>query len=191
MNKKTLGEILTIENGILLLGSILLFAKTTELMTAFAPKQIFGYTGIEVFYGMACAIMVEGLFVTMKFQISRSTNPYSWGWNLILIVIPFVISALAQAIDSFMIQKTLAGQPPAVQFLVAWGVPMVPALIVGLVLVRSVLESVPDEPKTPNAGQKTPNAQKQIPNADKRPWIKRLVSPNGHNKTEKEKVPNS
>jgi len=198
MNKRALEEFFSIETGIKFLGALLLFAKTTELMTAFAPKQILGYTGIEVFYGMACAIMVEGLFVTMSFQIKKSPNPQAWTWNLALIAIPFVISALAQPIDSFVMEKTITEQPAPIQFLVSWGVPMVPALIMGLVLVKNVLESVEDKPQqkqTPNVqGQqqvKTPNAQKQTPNATK-PWIKKLFSPNGHNKEpKKETVPNS
>jgi hypothetical protein len=76
---------------------------------------------------------------------------------------------------------------------------MVPALIMGLVLVKNVLESVEDKPQqkqNPNAQNqqaKTPNGQqKQTPNGKKRPFWHKLISPNGHHKEpEKEKIPNS
>jgi hypothetical protein len=143
----TIGEIIykVIEIGAFFLGSILLFSKTSDLMTAFAPSQILGYTGIGPLYGMCCALMVEGLFVAMKFALPSSKSPGAWLWNIVLIIFPFGISALAQTIDSFVVQRTLADQSPTIRFLVQWGVPMIPALIVGLILAKSAIDNMPAE----------------------------------------------
>lgn len=142
-----IGKILAwiIENFIFFVGSVLLFAKTSDLMTAFAPHSFMGYTGIESIYGFVAACLVEGVFVLTKILVSRSPNALAWMWNIVLIVVTFAISALAQTIDSFVVRDTLSSQPSEIQLLVQWGVPMIPSLVVAIILVKTVIDSLPRE----------------------------------------------
>src|SRR3990167_8238889 len=96
-----IGKILAwvIENLIFFVGSLLLFAKTSDLMTAFAPHTFMGYVGVEAIYGFTSALLVEGVFVLTKLLIGRSPNALAWLWNIVLISATFAISALAQTID--------------------------------------------------------------------------------------------
>src|SRR5574340_569796 len=134
-----------IENGAFLLGAFLMFSKTVDLMSAFSPRTFLGYTDIEGIYGLAVGAMIEGMLVALKFGLGKPRNMVEWGWNILLIVAPFVISALAQVFDSFMIRETLHEQPQEVQVFVTWFVPSIPTLIVGLFVGKAILASIPAE----------------------------------------------
>lgn len=131
--------------GAFILGAILMFSKTSDLMTNFAPSSFMGYEGNSAIYGMGVALMVEGLMVAMKFKamFERAKGMIEWAWDIILTLVPFGISAAAQSIDSFIIKDTLASQPSEIQLLVTWGVPAIPAVVIGLILVRGFIESAP------------------------------------------------
>ena len=132
-----------LENAAFILGAFLLFSRTSDLMTAFAPASFLGYTGIEAVYGMLSALMVEGLLFSIKFSIGRSRNSIAWVWNIILLAVTFGISALAQSIDSFVVRETLTSQPAEIQWAISWGVPLIPAIVVGVLMVKSVFDSIP------------------------------------------------
>lgn len=139
-----------LEWAVFILGAVLMFAKTAELLSAFAPRSWLGYVGIESLYGMVSAIMVEGLVVAIKFSndpvlSGKPKNIATWLTNIVIMIVPFAISLLAQPLDAFVIQGTLVNQPVEVQILVFWGVPMVPGLIMGLIMFKSVMENLPDE----------------------------------------------
>lgn len=138
-----------LEWGVFILGSVLMFAKTSELLAAFAPKEWLGYVGIESIYGAVSALMVEGLFVTIKIindpvLNGRNRSISQWFTNAVIMLFPFGISVLAQPLDAFVIQGSLASQPEELQLLVVWGVPMIPGLIVGMLLFKSLIASLPD-----------------------------------------------
>lgn len=137
-----------LEWAVFILGAVLMFAKTAELLSAFAPKEWLGYVGIESLYGAVSAVMVEGLFVAIKLANDpvlngRTHSLRTWITNAVVMTIPFLISIFAQPIDAFVVQGTLSEQPAEVQLLVSWGVPMVPGLIVGMILVKSLIASLP------------------------------------------------
>ena len=132
-----------LENAAFMLGAFLLFSRTSDLMTAFAPKTFLGYEGIEAVYGMMAALMVEGLLFAVKFSIVKSKNSIAWVWNIVLLAVTFGISALAQSIDSFVVRETLTSQPAEIQWAISWGVPLIPAIVVGVLMVKSVFDSVP------------------------------------------------
>jgi len=132
-----------LENAAFILGAFLLFSRTSDLMTAFAPSSFLGYEGIEAVYGMLSALMVEGLLFSIKFSIGRSRNSVAWVWNLVLLAVTFSISAWAQTIDSFVVRQTLSEQSAELQWAVAWGVPLIPAIIVGVLMVKSVFDGIP------------------------------------------------
>lgn len=134
-----------IENAAFILGALLMFSKTVDLMSAFAPKVFLGYVGIEGIYGLAVGLMIEGMLVALKFGLGRPKNVIEWGWNILLILAPFVISALAQVFDSFVIRDTLSQQPQEIQVFVMWFVPSIPTLIVGLFVGKAILASIPQE----------------------------------------------
>ena len=131
--------------GVFILGTLVLFAKTSDLMTNFAPSEFMGYVQVEGIYGLAVALMVEGLMVAMKIKMmfQRSKNIIEWAWDTVLTFVPFVVSALAQSIDSMVIKETLDSQPSEIQLFVTWGVPAIPAFIIFLILVRGVIDSAP------------------------------------------------
>jgi len=134
-----------VSNGVFIVAALVLFAKTADLFTAFAPSHLFGYEGIASYYGIVVGLMVEGVFVASKFMIGNAKNPIAWLWNLALIIVTFSISAVAQSIDSMMVAETLSQQPVEVQLAVTWLVPMVPAAVVGMILLQAVVETIPSE----------------------------------------------
>ncbi len=134
-----------VENLTFGLGMLLMFSKTVDLMSAFAPQTILGYTGLETFYGIAVGVLVEGALFVMKLTLTRARNVLDWLWNVAVVVLPFAISGLAQVVDSFLVRNTLASQPNWVQVLVQWGVPSIPTTIIALLIGKSVFSSIPPE----------------------------------------------
>jgi hypothetical protein len=134
-----------VENGAFALGMLLMFSKTVDLMTAFAPKTIFSYTGVGLFYGLACGFLIEGALLVMKLSLPRAKNPADWAWNVLVVIAPFLISAAAQIIDSFYVRDTLAQQPPEVQLFISYFVPSIPTLIMALFIGKSVFASIPED----------------------------------------------
>lgn len=138
------------EWGVFVLGAVLMFAKTSELLAAFAPKSLMGYVGIESLYGAASALMVEGLFVAIKITndpvfSGKPKSVIQWITNTFIMLVPFAISLVAQPLDAFVIQGTLVNQPVEIQMVVSWGVPMIPGLIVFMIMVKSLMENLPDD----------------------------------------------
>jgi hypothetical protein len=138
-----------VENVVFFLGMVLMFTRTSDLMTAFAPATLFGYTGVETAYGFAVACLVEGALFVMKLTLSRAKNVVDWLWNVVVVIAPFLISALAQIIDSFQVKQTLTQQPPSIQLFVAYFVPSVPSLIVVLLIGKSIFSTMPAELSLP------------------------------------------
>lgn len=134
-----------VENLTFVLGMGLMFSKTVDLLTAFAPTSFMGYVGVEGYYGLACGLLVEGALVVMKFLLPYSKNPAQWLWNAALILTPFLISALAQPIDSMIVRQTIVDQPQEIQLFVTWFVPSIPTLIIGMFIGKSILDSMPEE----------------------------------------------
>ena len=132
-----------VENGVFLLGMLLMFSKTVDLMSAFAPSSIMGYKGVETYYGLACGILIEGSLFVMKLLLSRSKNPFDWIWNIVVVIVPFIISALAQVFDSFLIRETMQSQPQEIQIFVNWFVPSIPTIIMALMIGKSIFANIP------------------------------------------------
>lgn len=131
---------------VFLLGAFLMFSKTSDLMAAFAPKKFFGYTDFEIVYGILCAMLLEGTIAAMKAKMLFSDHAQSrieWAWDIVLTTFPFVISALAQVFDGFLVRQTLSSQPAWIQVLLDWGVPLIPPLVVGCILVYGFIISAP------------------------------------------------
>jgi hypothetical protein len=106
-------------------AAIILYFKTAQVMTAFAPSVVFGYTGLEVLFGNLNATLVEGIILALHFIPSMQRNEAAKVFKWFL----FGISALCQVVDGFLVQNTLAQQPESIQFIVSWGVPLIPTII--------------------------------------------------------------
>ncbi len=133
------------ENGAFALGMLLMFSKTVDLMSAFAPKSILGYVGIESWYGLAVGVLIEGALFVMKLLLPRPKNVFDWAWNVVVVLVPFAISALAQVFDSFVVRETLAQQPQEIQVFVTWFVPSIPTIIMALFIGKAIFSSIPAE----------------------------------------------
>lgn len=134
-----------VENAVFALGMLLMFSKTSDLMAAFAPSNIMGYTDVEAYYGIACGLLIEGAMFAMKMLLPRSKNAVDWLWNTLAVAAPFLISGLAQVFDSFIIRDELSKQPPEVQLFVSWFVPSIPTMIIGLLTIKAIMGSIPKE----------------------------------------------
>ena len=146
-----------IENGTFFLGMVLMFSKTVDLMVAFAPATIFGFSGLEVFYGMGVGLLVEGAAFVMKLTLPRAKNTMDWLWNVFVVALPFIISALAQIFDSFQVRSTMQAQPAWIQIFISWFVPSIPSVIIGALIGKAIFSSMPKElmPK-PQSKQASP-----------------------------------
>lgn len=132
-----------IENLVFFVAAVVLFFKTSELLATFAPATILGYDNLGGAYGMVCALLVEGLLAVTKWSLDKKDNSIAWAYKVGLLIVTFLISAAAQVVDGLMIRDTLSQQPPAVQMLVLWGVPLVPSIILALAAGKAVFENIP------------------------------------------------
>jgi len=132
-----------VSNFAFVLGLILMFSRTVDLIKPFAPQEFMGFTGVADWYAFAVGVMIEGTLVAMKFALGSPKNAVEWISNVVLILVPFGISAAAQVIDGFVISETLSAQTPNFQLFVAWFVPSIPTIIVAVLLVQSVMSSAP------------------------------------------------
>lgn len=142
-----------IENGVFILGLILMYSKTVDLLSAFAPSKFLGYDGNEAIYGMCVGLMVEGVVIAVKLTLDRSKTASAWLWGVITMLVPFAISGLAQVFDSFIVRGVLEQQPEYIQFLANWGVPSVPTVIAGLLIIKRIIETRPQDEPTPEQTQ--------------------------------------
>jgi hypothetical protein len=132
-----------IENLVFFVAAVVLFFKTSELLTTFAPQTILGYKNLGGLYGMVCALLVEGLLAVTKWSLDKKDNSMAWAYKILLLIVTFLISATAQVVDGLMIRDTLSQQPPIIQGIVLWGVPLVPSLILALAAGKAVFENIP------------------------------------------------
>ena len=127
------------------LAALLLFFKTADLASEFAPTQIMGFVGVEHIYGFAVALTVEGALVASKYGIKSSVNGLSFAWSFLLILITFGLSAAAQVFDGLVSRELLLQQPVEVQLVANYGVPLIPALVLLLLLVKNVFDALPED----------------------------------------------
>ena len=87
-------------------------------------------------YGLTCALLVEGVLVLGKLSIRYSENSNAWLWNFALIAGTWTISAACQVFDGFLTFDTLAQQPVTIRYAVTYGIPLIPSLILGAVVLK-------------------------------------------------------
>jgi hypothetical protein len=82
-------------------GAFIMFGKTANLFGKFAPDDWFGMS--PEMYGIAAAVLIEGYLVMQKVKawILPPRNFLQWATGLIVTIIPFALSLVAQVIDSW------------------------------------------------------------------------------------------
>jgi hypothetical protein len=166
MKKKSLEEVLAlvIENVVFLVAAVVLFLRTSELFTIFAPRGMQSGGTAEI-YGWVSAGLVEGLLVAVKFTLPHIKRSEAYAYNAFLILVTFGISAAAQLADGYIIRDTLDRQSPAVQWLIEVGVPLVPSLILLAVAGKSIVEHAPqgNSQNTPTKAARFPSVSAEVP----------------------------
>lgn len=126
-------------------GALMMYPKTVDLLSNFAPNEFMGYTDMAGWWAMGSAMLIEGVMVILKFKmwIYPARNLVEWAWDGILTIAPFVMSALAQVFDGMLVRDTLTSQPEQIQMMVDWGVPLLPSFVIGLMIIYAMIESAP------------------------------------------------
>ena len=122
------------------LGILLAFSKTAELMAAFAPRRFFMFEGVEGIYGILCALMIEGLFVAMKYDLQRGSGTERARYISAAFAFgAWAFSFAAQFLDSFVIAGKIGELHAELQWFLTYFVPSTPITIAGAIaLVRGL-----------------------------------------------------
>lgn len=173
-------------------GALMMYPKTVDLLANFAPNEFLGYTEMAGWWAMGSALLIEGVMVILKVKmwIYPSRNLVEWIWDGILTIAPFAMSALAQVFDGMLVRNTLTSQPVEIQMAVDWGVPLLPSLVIGLMIIYAMIESAPrglfgGMQQSGGGGFKAPKLS--LPNLgmlDPRNWFS---NGNGHDKRKSER----
>lgn len=108
--------------------AVLLYFKTAEVLSYFAPQNISAFAGMDVawLYGMITAFFVEGVAIAFHFHpgARRHTPAKIVMWVLL------VISGLCQIFDGKMVTDAIASMPVQQQVFFNYGVPLLPWFII-------------------------------------------------------------
>jgi hypothetical protein len=131
MNRTKTGSGDKMIDWIVIVGAILLFTKTAEVLSYFAPtmlNEIFG-VDVSILYGMVCATLVEGLALSLHFnrRTSHSSSAQIVKWILI------AISGVCQIFDGFLVTGSVSTMSDTLKAVLAFGVPLVPLLVVTMI----------------------------------------------------------
>lgn len=114
------------------IGALLLFAKTADVMSYFSPSILNDIVGfnVSIIYGLVTAAMIEGMILALHFnQRAAFHSPAIWvKWLLI------VISGVCQFYDGAITTNTLAQQTDTLKAVFQFGVPLIPLLIVVMII---------------------------------------------------------
>lgn len=140
------------------IGALLLFAKTADVMSYFSPTILNDIIGQDVglLYGIVTAAMVEGMILALHFNHRAALHaPAQWvKWILI------IISGLCQFFDGTIVTNTLAQQSDTLKTIFQFGVPLIPLLIVIMIIwIGQLPQSA--QPRKPWKGFK--NTFEQLP----------------------------
>lgn len=128
-----------IKEGIFWFAVVLAYFKTAELMSFFSPRRIMGFVGIEEWYGLGAALLVELTFVVMKYRLQFDDNPYSKLFSGIMAVGAIAMSGLAQGLDTAMIKGTVEALPVPVQQFLGVFVPAIPVIVMASITVSDAV----------------------------------------------------
>lgn len=83
----------------IVVAAIILYFKTSEVMTAIAPLTLVGQTGLQTIYGLGVAALIEGVCLAIHFigAFKGNTAAQTYKWFL------FGVSAFCQFMDRFFV----------------------------------------------------------------------------------------
>lgn len=128
-----------IKEGIFWLAILWAYFKTAELLSFFSPHNIFGFVGIESWYGYGAAIMVEGMFVVMKYRLQYDKEPVSQMFSTLMAVGALAVSFIAQGLDTVVLQGKISSLPLPMQQIFAVVVPAIPVIVVSAIAISDAL----------------------------------------------------
>lgn len=144
-------------NVAVVVGALILFARTADILAYFSPQMLNDIVGSDVsfLYGMVTAAMVEGVALALHFNKRAAKSPAAqWvKWGLL------AISGACQIFDGYVITDTLAQQTDTIKVVFQFGVPLIPLLIVVMIFAIGNLPEL-DEKRKPFVGLK--NLPKQF-----------------------------
>lgn len=133
----------TFSSVAIVIGTLILFSKTADVMGYFAPGWVSDFLGFNanMFYGWVNAAMVEGEILALHFNPrAQSYTPAQWvKWLLML------ISLACQFFDGAIVTDTLSKQSEQIKAIFQFGVPAIPAIVVIMILL---LGRMPEETKS-------------------------------------------
>jgi hypothetical protein len=119
---------------VVIIGAVLLFLKTADVLSYFAPTNLSEIVGMEMslIYGIVSALLVEGAALALHFnhRAHLSSTAQLVKWALI------VISGLCQLFDGYLATGNESQMSETMKFGLQFGVPLVPLIV--LVLLFAV-----------------------------------------------------
>jgi hypothetical protein len=110
-----------------IVAAIILFAKTADVLSYFAPVLLSEILGFEagILYGMICAVLVEGLALALHFnpRAALSSTAQIVKWLLL------GISGICQIFDGFITTDSVAQMSETLKAVLSYGVPLIPLVI--------------------------------------------------------------
>ena len=145
MKKITIGQVIDgfIDWAVFIGASGICMLRTAEIFSHFSPDKILGFSGVSTLYGIMSALLVEGLLIVVKISLTSTKTAWNWLFNILLIALLWGVSAAAQVGDYLLSASLLAQQPPEIQGLVTYGIPLVPSVILLAVMARGVIRTIP------------------------------------------------
>ena len=128
-----------IKEGIFWFAIAIAYFKTAELMSYFSPKQIMGFVGIEQWYGLGAAALVEGTFVVMKYRLQFDDNPYSKLFSAVMAIGAVTMSFIAQGLDTAVVKGTVENLPLIVQQFMGVFVPAIPVIVMAAITISDAV----------------------------------------------------
>jgi hypothetical protein len=127
-------------------GSLMMLSRTSSLLAKFfVGEKLFGFDGMEMYYGIGCALLIEGYLVVMKVKawLLPPKNIVQWIGDGIVSFVPLFLSAFAQVADAWISTDYIKSLPQSTQTVVYALIPLLIAFPLFLDLVRMMLENAP------------------------------------------------
>jgi hypothetical protein len=117
---------------IIIIAALVLFPKTADLMSYFAPTNVAFILGMDVswLYGMVSASLVEGALLALHFNPrARIHTPAK-----IVMWLLVAMSGAAQVLDGFISTGNEANMSDPMKFGLQFGVPLVPLIVLIMIV---------------------------------------------------------
>lgn len=147
MSKNGSGD--KILDWIVIIGALIMFIKTADVLSYFAPTNLNAIIGLDVsvIYGGISATLVEGAALALHFnsRAKLSVAAQVAKWTLM------GISALCQVFDGYIATGSAAQMSDTLKFGLQFGVPLVPLIVIILLFAVGRLPDDGSE-RTPFVG---------------------------------------